>query len=83
MPKFLLICLLVAPLSAADAIEVSKRISDKDLTWLWIEGKDGALKNIRDARKKTPLIWAANLGSTEAVDILLAAGANPKEANAF
>ena len=83
MFKFLLICLLAAPLSAADATEVSKRIRDNDLNWLRIEAKEGALNNIRDARKNTPLIWAASLGSAEAVDLLLAAGSSPNEANAF
>lgn len=83
MHKALLICLIAASLSAADPAEVLKRIRDNDLGWLKIEAKDGALNKAADARKNTPLIWAASLGSPEAVDILLAAGANPNEANAF
>jgi len=83
MLKFLLACLIAATVSAADPAEVSKRIRDNDLTWLKRESQDGALNNVKDGRKNTPLIWAATLGSADAIDLLLAAGASPNEANAF
>jgi ankyrin repeat protein len=83
MSQSLLVCLFTTALIAADPAEVSKRIRDNDLTWLKIEAKDGALNNLKDARKNTPLIWASTLGSVEAIEILLATGANPNEANAF
>jgi ankyrin repeat protein len=37
----------------------------------------------RDGRQNTPLLWAAALGSREAVELLLAQGADPNAANAF
>ncbi len=78
MIRFLLLPLMLA----ADPAEVAKRIRENDLAWLRSQPAQELLEAI-DARQNTPLLWAATLGSAEAVELLLNAGANPNEANAL
>jgi ankyrin repeat protein len=78
----LFIPLLWSAVQAADPAETAKRIRENDLAWL----KQQPARDLiaaKDARQNTPLIWAASLGSLEAVNLLLGAGANPNEANAL
>lgn len=65
----------------AEMGEVAQKIRANDLVWLKQAAQGGALNGLVDGRKNTPLLVAAGLGSVEAVEILLAAGANPNEAN--
>jgi ankyrin repeat protein len=66
----------------AEMGEVAQKIRANDLNWLQQAAEGGALNGLLDGRKNTPLLLAAGFGSVEAVEILLAAGANPNEANA-
>ena len=66
----------------AEMAEILPRIRQNDLAWLK-QQPAAELLAAQDARHNTPLIWASSLGSLEAVQILLAAGANPNDANAL
>lgn len=74
--------LLPLTLLGAEMAEILPRIRQNDLAWL-AQQPAAELVAAKDARQNTPLIWASSLGSLEAVQILLAAGANPNEANAL
>ena len=74
--------LLPLTLLGAEMAEILPRIRQNDLAWLK-QQPAAELLAAQDARHNTPLIWASSLGSLEAVQILLAAGANPNDANAL
>ncbi|MEJ1937757.1 ankyrin repeat domain-containing protein, partial [Nostoc sp. NIES-2111] len=78
---WLLLAALVA--FAADPAEALKRIRQDDLAWLKANLHEKATVDTRDGRGNTPLLWAAALGSTAAVEFLLATGADPNLENAF
>lgn len=78
MTLLLALCLL-----AADPAEIQKRIRENDLAWLKTAAQDPTFLATKDARKNTPLIWAAAQGSPETVIWLLDLGANPNEANSL
>ncbi len=77
--------LLLLPLLAlaAEPAETLNRIRQNDLAWLRTAAASPEFVNLKDARRNTPLHHAASFGSPAAVDILLAAGANPNVANSL
>lgn len=68
---------------AVDPAEALTRIRSNDLTWLKQQAADPAFVRLTDARKNTPLLWAASHGSPAAMDLLLAAGADPNQSNSL
>lgn len=85
MKQQLLALLLAIPVVAATPTpaETLQHIRQNDLTWLKANLNDKSTIDTRDPRGTTPLVWASALGSTEAVQLLLANGADPNAENAF
>lgn len=85
MRAFLLILLsaLIAPAAEVTSEEFYKVIRTNDLTTLRKMIGGGANVNVKDRHGATPLMYAAEVGSADAVKMLLAAGADAKAKNAF
>ncbi len=73
---YTLIWLLPLCADAADPQEILKRIRVNDTAWLEANLTGKADAETPDSRQYTPLIWAAALGSPEAVRILIQKGAD-------
>lgn len=76
-------CLLLATFSAQIALpqDTLDKIRSNDLTWLANAMQSKEKVDQRDAKQNTALIWAAALGSTEAVQLLIERGADVNAAN--
>ena len=75
--------LLLSPLALAPPAEIIARIRSNDLAWLRQQTTDPEFIRVADARGNTPLLWAASHGTPAALDLLLAAGAPPNQANSL
>ncbi len=78
-------CLLLATFSALIALpqDTLDKIRSNDLTWLGNAMQSKEKVDQRDAKQNTALIWAAALGSTAAVQLLIERGADVNAANAL
>lgn len=80
-----LVALLTAPINqaagAANFSDFARAIRSNDLTILRKLASDPGAASLPNKLKDTPLHYAALYGSTEAIRILLAAGADPKVRN--
>jgi ankyrin repeat protein len=79
----LLSILWAASLSAVEPSDILLHLRTNDLPWLRQNIQTKSDANVLDSRQNSPLLWAAALGSWEAVRILLDKGADPNSANAF
>ena len=82
MPKFrvsvhVLVWVLTAvPLAAATANDFFAAIRENDLPRLLTLSRDQSSVNLADAKGVTPLLYASAFGSIEAMQVLMAAGAD-------
>lgn len=78
-------CLLLAAFATQVCLpqDTLDKIRSNDLSWLANEMRSKEKADQRDGKQNTPLIWAAALGSTEAVKLLIDRGADVNAANAL